>query len=200
MFPVSGVVAEPRPTDRPRGVRRIPGATRSARPTSWVAGSSPTSGAWRWAPGVPPIPVSCPAKAAHQGQAVGFVVLAELPNDDRCATMFSALVEMGHPRWALAGPLSHCSGARWGELGALPAADVSTQDHQERPDPHHHLPRQPGPGCRRLSSSCSRTTRHHGPGRASRAGPFPREPRRVWALVRMTYGPAARPDLSAMWT
>lgn len=86
----------------------------------------------RWLPGeVDPMwHVSYSAKATHQGQAVGFVVRAELPNDDQCAAFFSALVEMGHPTWALAGRLAYRSGARWGELVALRPMDISFEPHR----------------------------------------------------------------------
>lgn len=65
------------------------------------------------------------AKADHQGQAVGFIPRSALPTDDDCARLFGALVEAGHPDWALAMRLKHRCGARWGELIALRPLDIS---------------------------------------------------------------------------
>ncbi|HEX5267673.1 MAG TPA: tyrosine-type recombinase/integrase [Acidimicrobiales bacterium] len=74
--------------------------------------------------------VAYSAKATHQGQAVGFVVRSELPNDGQCAALFSALVEMGEPSWALAMRLAHRCGARWGELVALRPIDIAFEPHR----------------------------------------------------------------------
>lgn len=65
------------------------------------------------------------ARAEHQGQAIGYIPRSALPTDDDCGRLFEALVDHGHPQWALAMRLKHRCGARWGELIALRPIDVS---------------------------------------------------------------------------
>lgn len=60
----------------------------------------------------------------HQGEAIGFVERSSLPTDEQCEALFQALVEHGHPTWALAMRLKHRSGVRWGELIALRPCDL----------------------------------------------------------------------------
>ncbi|HYI60513.1 MAG TPA: tyrosine-type recombinase/integrase [Acidimicrobiales bacterium] len=69
--------------------------------------------------------VSYSPKAEHQGEAVGFIPRAALPVEDDCQRLFAALVDAGHPQWALAMDLKHRSGVRWGELIALRPLDLT---------------------------------------------------------------------------
>ncbi|MCC5954433.1 MAG: site-specific integrase [Acidimicrobiia bacterium] len=69
--------------------------------------------------------VSYSAKVEDQGQILGFIPRSVLPTDEDCARLFKALVEHGHPGWALAMRLKHRCGARWGELIALRPIDIS---------------------------------------------------------------------------
>lgn len=74
--------------------------------------------------------VAYSARPTHQGQAVGFVVRAELPNDEQCAALFAALAELGQPTWSLAMRLARRCGARWGELVALRPLDILFEPHR----------------------------------------------------------------------
>lgn len=61
----------------------------------------------------------------HHGEAAGFVKRAALPTDEQCDHLFAAMVEQGHPGWALAMRLKSRSGLRWGELIALRPVDLT---------------------------------------------------------------------------
>jgi integrase len=63
-------------------------------------------------------------KATLQGAPAVYVARSALPTDDQCQSLFDALEELGHHRWAVAMKLKHRSGLRWGELTALQASDV----------------------------------------------------------------------------
>lgn len=86
----------------------------------------------RWLPRevAPMWQVSYSARATHQGQATGFIPRDHLPNDHQCDALFDALARNGEPAWALAMPLKHRSGLRWGELIALRPTDVGFEPHR----------------------------------------------------------------------
>lgn len=74
--------------------------------------------------------VSYSIKPEHQGEAPGFIPRDELPNDEQCAALFAAFVELGAPEWALAMRLASRSGVRWGELIALRPCDIDFEPHR----------------------------------------------------------------------
>jgi len=63
-------------------------------------------------------------KATVQGSPVVYVARSALPTDEQCQSLFDALEDLGHHRWAVAMNLKHRSGLRWGELTGLQAGDI----------------------------------------------------------------------------
>jgi integrase len=95
--------------------------------------------------------VAYSAKADHQGQAVGFIPRATLPNDTQCADLFAAFGHLGEPAWGLGMRLAHRSGLRWGELIALRPTDIDLAPH--RVVRVHRAVEQDKTGVRRFKST-----------------------------------------------
>jgi integrase len=74
--------------------------------------------------------VAYSSKAEHQGQSEGFIPRDTLPNDEQCAAIFAAFIELGSPAWSLGMRLASRSGVRWGELIALRGCDVDFEPHR----------------------------------------------------------------------